>query len=382
MGKIMNRRMFLKTGSSAIAITGLAASGVWLNTRTPTKVYEPWEQAGKGYGDPRLDALAYAILAPNPHNRQPWQVHFSKGNIVDLYCDLERRLPHTDPYDRQIVIGLGCFTELFIMAAKNNGYDVKLESFPDGEPTPRLDKRRIARFTLTKGEAFQDPLFQQVFKRRSSKVPYDISKPIQANEMSILTKHSNTFGTNNNEQITRLKEISYSSLQLEMSTPRTLKESVDLMRIGREEIEKNPDGIALKGAPIELMSNVGIMTREGMYNPENSMNTTALSMFKDNFETSMGYLWVTSEENTRTAQLQAGRNYVRLNLLTTSLGIGMQPLSQSLQEFPEMANKFDQVHQILDVKQPNRIQMLARIGYCPQVEPSARWPLETILINT
>jgi heterotetrameric sarcosine oxidase gamma subunit len=35
---------------------------------------EPWRRAGQSLGDPRLDALAYAILAPNPHNRQPWTV--------------------------------------------------------------------------------------------------------------------------------------------------------------------------------------------------------------------------------------------------------------------------------------------------------------------
>lgn len=377
----MNRRMFLKTGSATIAITGLATSGIWLSTRTPTKVYEPWQQAGLNYGDPRLDALAFAILAPNPHNRQPWQVHFSGENTVDLYCNLARRLPETDPYDRQILIGLGCFSELFVMAAKKNGYDVNVESFPDGEPSLRLDKRRIARFTLTKGEKKEAPLFQQVFKRRSSKVPYNINKPITPAHLSTLTQHANVLGTTNEDQIETLKEITYSSLHIEMSTERTLRESVDLMRIGKDEIEKNPDGIALKGAPLELMNNLGIMTREGMRNPEDSMNKTALSMFKENFDTSMGYLWLTSDNNSRKAQLQAGREYVRLNLLATSLNIGIQPLSQALQEFPEMESKYNDIHNLFAVKQPKRIQMLVRIGYCPQVEPSARWPLETILMK-
>lgn len=378
----MNRRAFLKTGTAAIAITGLATSGLWLNSRTPTKVFEPWQHAGKGYGDPRLDALAYAILAPNPHNRQPWQVNLVGKNDVELYCDLEKRLPHTDPYDRQITIGLGCFTELFVLAANNLGYNVDVDSFPDGDQQPRLNNTPIARLSLSKSENIKsDPLFSQVFNRRSSKVIFDTNKSISAANMSSLLSGLSAKGTNDITTVKQIRDISYRGLDIEMKTPHTLKESVDLMRIGRAEIEANPDGISMSGAPMELMNNVGIMTREGMRNPNNSMNTQALAMFKEKFDSSMGYVWIETQTNTRKQQLQAGRDYVRLNLQATSLNIGMQPVSQTLQEFPEMSEQYDKIHQLLGVKRPNRIQMLARIGYCPLVEPSPRWPMESILLQ-
>ena len=118
-----------------------------------------------------------------------------------------------------------------------------------------------------------------------------------------------------------------------------------------------------------------------MRDPNNSMNVQALSMFKEKFNTSMGYVWITTKSNTRQAQLQAGRDYIRLNLQATALNIGMQPVSQTLQEFPEMAEQYQIIHNLLEIKQPNRIQMLARIGYCPQVEPSPRWPIESALIT-
>jgi len=374
--------MFLKTGSAVVAVTGIAASGLWFNTRTPTKVFEPWQRAGRGYGDPRLDALAYAILAPNPHNRQPWKVHFNNQNSMDLYCDLERRLPHTDPYDRQITIGLGCFTELFVMAANNLGYQVTVESFPDGEPQPRLNNQRIAKFTLEKSTNIKiDPLFEQVFNRRSSKVDFDTTTEISSSSMATLLSTSQSSGSSDSNIVNKIREISYQGLSIEMKTPKTLRESVDLMRIGRAEIEANPDGISMKGAPMELLNKVGVMTREGMRDPNNSMNVQALSMFKEKFDTSMAYVWITTKTNTRQEQLQAGRDYVRLNLQATALNIGMQPVSQTLQEFPEMAEQYQVIHNLLGIKQPNRIQMLARIGYCPQVEPSPRWPLESALIT-
>ncbi|MFN8982898.1 MAG: twin-arginine translocation pathway signal protein, partial [Alphaproteobacteria bacterium] len=59
------------------------------------------------HADPRIRAAGHAIRAPNPHNLQPWLVQLAGADRVLLRCDLERRLPATDPFDRQIVIGLG-----------------------------------------------------------------------------------------------------------------------------------------------------------------------------------------------------------------------------------------------------------------------------------
>src|ERR1700741_606311 len=81
-----------------------------------------WRNPGAGESDPRRFALAHAILAPNPHNTQPWQVDLRGEDEMLLYCDLERRLPFTDPLDRQITIGCGCFLELYRIAAVQNGF--------------------------------------------------------------------------------------------------------------------------------------------------------------------------------------------------------------------------------------------------------------------
>lgn len=68
----------------------------------------PWRNAGQ-YDDPRKRALSYALLAPNPHNRQPWLVRLEGADALTLQVDPARRLPATDPFDRQIVIGCGAF---------------------------------------------------------------------------------------------------------------------------------------------------------------------------------------------------------------------------------------------------------------------------------
>ena len=52
----------------------VAAGGVWRVTRVPQTAHQPWELAGPPPEDVRLDSFRHAILAPNPHNRQPWVI--------------------------------------------------------------------------------------------------------------------------------------------------------------------------------------------------------------------------------------------------------------------------------------------------------------------
>lgn len=373
--------MFLKTGSAAIAITGMVSSGIWLGTRTPSKALEPWSNLTKGYGDTRLDALAYAILAPNPHNRQPWQVELVNDDSIDIYCDLSKMLPETDPFNRQIVIGMGCFVELYRMAAANLGYKAHIESFPDGESQPVLDGKRIARVTLKKDTVFKDPLFDHVFARRSVKESFDNEKQVSPELLSQLTAIDNTFGTVNIATVKELNDEIYQGMKVEFETTRTLKESADLMRFGKAEVEAQPDGIDLTGAMMELLIKADIVNREALADPKSAMTLDYLSRVKNIFNTSKGFVWQSSLTNTRHDQLEAGRNYVRLNLKATQLGLAIQPVSQTLQEYPEMAPLYKNMYKKLNINTPNTLQMLARVGYGPTVNPSPRWPMQSTIIK-
>ncbi|MEL7184492.1 MAG: twin-arginine translocation pathway signal protein, partial [Pseudomonadota bacterium] len=77
----MSRRKMLSLvgGGTVLAATG--ASAAFLATRTPHAALAPWDRAGS-YGDPRLRALSWGLLAPNPHNRQPWQAELRGTDTV------------------------------------------------------------------------------------------------------------------------------------------------------------------------------------------------------------------------------------------------------------------------------------------------------------
>ncbi|MCK5746564.1 MAG: twin-arginine translocation pathway signal protein, partial [Oricola sp.] len=136
-----SRRMMLIAGGAGVVILGAAALRLHSDLG-PARA--PWRDAGKGFGDNRLDALSYAVLAPSPHNLQPWLVRLEDEDGLTLFCDLDRRLPATDPQDRQVVIALGAFVELLRQAAAEAGCGLEVEPFPQGEPYPVLDERPAA----------------------------------------------------------------------------------------------------------------------------------------------------------------------------------------------------------------------------------------------
>ena len=76
----MNRRHFIRMAGGGI-VTGLAAvalPGCSLSSDFPAAALEAWQGPG-AQPDLRRWALAYAILAPNSHNRQPWMVSLEIG---------------------------------------------------------------------------------------------------------------------------------------------------------------------------------------------------------------------------------------------------------------------------------------------------------------
>ena len=175
-----------------------------------------------------------------------------------------------------------------------------------------------------------------------------------------------------------MRDLTHSAMVIEATTPRTLQETIDLMRIGKAEIEANPDGIALGGPFLETLSIAGILNREAAADPDSSAFATMLDMFEASFSATPAFVWLTTGANTRSDQIAAGRSWVRLHLAATGLGLSMQPVSQSLQEYPEMAGHRAQVHAML-ARKGETVQMLGRLGYGPAQAPAPRWPMETRL---
>jgi hypothetical protein len=375
----------MAAGAVGLALVG--AGGTFAATRRPVRGRRAWAEAEATTGDVRLDAFRYAVLAPNPHNRQPWQIRLVGMDAAMITCDLDRRLPETDPFDRQVIIGFGCFLELARMAAAERGYRMDITLFPNGEPQPRLEGAPIARVKFAADASVaKDPLFGAILKRRSSKVPFEPQRPVEPGSFSALQRAAIvgtlSQATSDPALVASLRSLTWRAWMIEAQTPRTYMESINLMRIGRSEIEANPDGIALGGTVIELLAVAGQITRAKLVDPSSTAYKSGLDKYRLMLDQTPSYLWISTPTNSRTDQIAAGRSYVRINLAATASGIAVHPVSQALQEFPEMAGEFDGLHRMLGIVTPARIQMLARIGYAAAVEPSVRWPLQAKLLKS
>ena len=379
---LSRRKTLALLGGGAILAAG--GAGAYSVTRQPTQALQPWSLAG-GYSEPRMRALSYAILAPNPHNRQPWLVDLGTQGEVTLRVDTDRLLPHTDPFSRQIVIGLGCFLELMTLAAAAQGFGVELDLFPDGADASALDQRRVAVARFVPGAGQGEPaLFDHVMARQSLKEPYDTARDVSdavLAEIGRAVVHGGSVGTTNDaEQVATLRDLTARAFEIEFETPRTYKESVDLFRIGHREVNANPDGIDFTGPMFETLRLTGLFSREAAMDRDGMSYRSGLQQVTATARTGMAYVWLTSATNTRADQIATGRDWLRLNLATTAAGLGMQPMSQALQEFPEMAPVYDQAHQML-APDGGTVQMLGRLGYGTPVPPSPRWPLESKIVN-
>lgn len=369
-----NRRNFILGAGGTLAL--VAAAGTWRVTRMPQTATAPWAFDPTPLADVRLDAFRHAILAPNPHNRQPWLIRLEGNDKAIVSCDLDRRLPDTDPFDRQILIGFGTFLELARIAAAQRGVRMDITSFPEGLPQYRLDARPVAHLAFTPDASVRpDSLFGAITARRTNREVYAAQLPSAAAIAALVAEGVNASA--DAKLVSKLRELSIAGITREMTLDRTCMESVRLMRIGHDEIDANPDGISLSGPMIEATGLLGMTSRSALADPRSTAFKIGLDGLVKTYGSVPAVIWIATPTNERAAQLDAGRLYARANLRATALGLAMHPMSQTLQEYPEMAAHFTAVHEALGVSGGARLQMLARIGRAPPVDPAPRWPLQS-----
>ncbi len=378
------RRAILKTGGAAVLVIGVAGAG-WALTRAPKKARAPWDAAGTSFGDARLDALAYAILAPNPHNMQPWRIELNGDDAFTVYCDTARLLPETDPPNRQITIGFGCFLELVRQAAAEKGLLAEFSYFPEGEPWPNLDARSVAHVTLRQGaQVPRDPLFGGVLDRRTNRAPYDLARAPDDAALNAIKAASvagvEADATADPARVDTLRTLAVDAWTAEWENDAARRESIAVTRIGKKEINAAPWGLALAGPLMEGINAAGLLTREDMDVAGTASFDQSLEFYNKACRSATGFVWSTTMTNTRRDQLEAGRAWVRMQLAANAAGVAFHPLSQALQEFPAMAPLYEKAHRMLSGGDGRTVQMLARLGFAKAPPPAPREPLTAKLV--
>lgn len=363
------RRAFLRlVGGGAVMAAGVGTTGC--ASGPPEVAVQPWRTA-TAETELRRFMLSHGLLAPNPHNRQPWIADLREPGRIHLLCDGERLLPETDPFGRQILIGCGAFIELAVIAAAERGHAVTVTPFPQGAPAARSLPAGTVVATLTPGPAGsapRDPLYAAIARRHTAKTAYAEGRPLPEALVSAWAETARRHGlqagaVTASEPLAALRRITREAYEIEAVTPATWLESARLMRIGPDAIARHRDGISMSSPMIRVLHATGLF--DPMEVPQRGQSS--LKRVMDHwapYETGSGFLWLASTGNARSQQLEAGRAYVRQHLLATAAGVDMHPLSQALQEFDAMRGPYAAVHRALGVDPAlGTVQMLSRAGY-------------------
>jgi hypothetical protein len=385
---VSSRRSFIRIlGGGAVLAAAAPLSGC--SSEFPDAAVQPWRSPDRET-DIRRFMLAHALLAPNPHNRQPWIADLREPGRIHLICDGDRLLPETDPFGRQILIGCGAFIELAVIAAAQRGISVKVDLFPGGPPADQeLPKgSRVTTLVLgDHGSAPADPLFAQISRRHTRKTAYAIDRALPEALVRSWGETAASFGLRSGvatgvAAMDPIRRITREAYEIETITARTWLESARLMRIGPAAIAANPDGISLNSPMVRALHTVGLF--DPMEVPARGSKTLERVMERwVPFETASGFLWLASPDNSRPTQVASGRAYVRAHLLATAADVDMHPLSQALQEFTEMRAQRVAIHKTLGLDASGAtLQMLSRVGFATESRgPSPRRSLGSMLLT-
>jgi len=375
----MNRRKFISVlglGTGALALTtGVTGCGNLESSFSSSDASDNygWNGPTSDIKDIRLQVLAYAILSPNPHNKQPWIIKLTGPTEFELYVDPERLLPATDPYFRQIHIGQGTFLETAVIAASGLGYDADISLFPQGTySNTQILNKPVARVSLTANTAVKvDPLFASLLSRHSNKREYN-QQALTQSQVSELTRFN---AENNHNPLTlvdspaakkQLEKILTQAMQIEVGNKARDEETIKMFRFNKAEVEKYRDGFGTAQAGLSGLKRLFvenfILSREGVEKDPTEFGEQAVTMTQKTAESTGTFAWITSPSNSRIDQINVGREYCRINLKTNAMGLAQHPMSQVLQEYEDMLPLQASFKAFFNIKESDTVQMLFRLG--------------------
>ncbi len=338
---------------------------------------------------PILKALGIGISAPNPHNTQAWKFKILSDYECLLYVDETRLLPETDPPARQIHIGQGTFLETLVIGAAGLGFDSEINYFPEGYyDLSEIGIKPVAHIKLIKSvKITEDSLHDSLPKRQTNRTPYTGPVITQAEFDTIHTMvklNGIKLGfINNANEIEKLNSIFLKAMEIETNTYRLYDETKIWFRFNDQEIEKNNDGLSLgsngMSGLMKWFAEKFFLSRDSWHSESNKK--AGLNNFQKAVESSRGFVYIQTDTNNQLDWVKAGRAYTRLNLAATKLGPALHPMSQVQQEYPEMKETQAEFNSLLDVKEPGKIQMVARLGRSAYRYDLSRRSVNSMLIR-
>ncbi|MBP3039568.1 hypothetical protein J9303_08715 [Bacillaceae bacterium Marseille-Q3522] len=337
---------------------------------------EPWQKNyAEKFSDPRIRLVAHGLLAGNGHNMQPWRIQLDKSDpmVFYLYADSDRLTNEVDPVARQFLVTQGAFLEYVRIAGKKLGYETAIELFSKGsydeENLPESMKTKpVAKVTLTESEPENNPLYDFIFLQDTNRSAYEATK-LTSEQIRQLQSLNNDEDISveifqDQENLDILGEYAMESATIEANTDRVMEESAKIFRANEYQKNKYRYGYSVEGQGTGgFMRHIlqGLVTLFPAMNSGSAAKDAFIQSTKASVDSTPAYVMIITKDNSRLSQVKSGMLYSRMVLEAQHLGLVMQPLSQALEEYPEMNGPYTGIHNDY-AKDGGTIQMLLRIG--------------------
>lgn len=360
----------------------LTVGGVFVTPR----YLEPWAaDYHEQFDDPRMQVVAHAVLAPSGHNMQPWIVELdpTDPDVLTLFVDADRLTPAVDPFARQTMVSQGTFLAYLEVAAAELGFSTTIELFPDGEYdetalAASMTALPVARITLSQDAAASTDDYASLFLSDTNRAPYG-PDALTADQIGALTELAD--GAPDGLSLTMLTDqadlaalgaLATVGTRIETEYAAATAESDAVFHATEQSKNDARSGFGVEGQGTSGFMKYllqGLITIVPSINDDAAGAQRQIALTAAAVANTPAYALITTADNTRAEQVEAGILYGRFSLRARTLGLVMQPLSQVIQEYPTMAEPYAQVHAEY-APDGGTIQMLVRVG-----TPTTEYPV-------
>jgi len=314
--------------------------------------------------------LRYAVLAPSNHNTQPWlfRVH---GNQVELHADRSRSLAVTDPTDRQLLISCGCALFHLRLAMWHFGHLDRTVLLP----VPG-DNNLLARVSLGEEDPptpQQEALFRAILLRRTNRQLFreDLLPPELKRELvKAATREEATLHfVDDREQRNAMADLIAEGDRQQWANRRFRLELAAWLHPN--------DGEARDGIPNSAQNSGDLLSVAGPIVIRTfDLGEGQAAKDRDIAAYSPGLVVLSTRTDEPWAWIAAGQALARVLLRARADEVWASYLNQPI----EVSALRPRVSEILGTT--DHAQLILRLGYGPNVNPTPRRTVEEVLVPT
>ncbi|SFG55297.1 hypothetical protein SAMN05660649_01963 [Desulfotomaculum arcticum] len=373
---VKNTMIIILSCIGALLIIAFASLCIISGILEPPKYLEPWQKTySQKFADPRMRLVAHGLLAANGHNMQPWKIRLDKNDnkVFYLYADSDRLTKEVDPYARQMMVTQGTFLEYIIIAGAELGYKTTVELFPEGNYNEQklsesMKTNPVAKVTFEETEPKSSSLYDYMFWPDTNRAAYQSTMLTSEQIKQLATTNADINMSikifQDQENVDKLGSYAIKSAAIEAGVNRVMRESQTIFRANEYQKNKYRYGFSVEGQGTSgFMRHLaqGLVTLFPAMNSGKAASDLFIQSTRTSVDNTPVYTMIITDDNSRSSQVKSGMLYSRLLLTAHSLGLVMQPLSQVLEEYPEMKEPYSSIHRDY-ASTGGTIQMLVRLG--------------------